>query len=169
MYAAIQLDDFMTTSRHSVDLVLKSSMLLGKVKEWFGKVGSFLFLHITVFPFVAVLAYFRYRLRKKFPVDIKITSNNYIATRKSYDNLIAVTALLQPIANTQIADSPWVLRFALAQIKKVFATMQACIERISSALKELDTIPNNTTPRFFQLRTEAQLWADRPSCYDYLA
>jgi hypothetical protein len=125
-------------------------------------------MHILVLPFVAVLAYFRYQLRKKFPVDIKINANNYTNTRKSYDKLVTITALLQPIANAQILNAPWVLRFALAQIKKVFTTMQACIERISMALKELDTIPNNLQPRFFQLKTEAELWADRPSCYDYL-
>jgi hypothetical protein len=168
MYAVLQLDDFMTTSRHSVDVVLKASMLFGKVKEWFGKVGVFLFMHIMVFPFVAVLAYLRYQLRKKFPVDIKITPNNYASTRKSYDKLLAATALLQPIADARILDAPWVLRFALAQIKKVFSTIQACSERISLSLKELDKLPNNSTPRFFQLRTEADLWADRPSNYDYL-
>ncbi len=168
MYASIQLDDFMTTSRHSVDLVLKSCALFGKIKEWFGKVGIYLFIHIAVFPFVAVLAYFRYGLRKKFPVNIKITADNYANTRKSYDSLVAVIALLQPIAAAQIIDAPWVLRFALAQIQKVFATIQASADRISTALKELDTLPNNTKPHFFQLRTEAELWADRPSAYDYL-
>ena len=168
MYASIQLDDFMTTSRHSVDLVLRASALFGKVKEWFGKVGTYVFIHIAVFPFVTVLAYLRYRLRKKFPLSIKITANNYANTRKSYDSLVAVTALLQPIAAAQIIDAPWVLRFALAQIQKVFATMQASADRISSALKELDSLPNNTKPRLFELRTEAELWADRAAAYDYL-
>jgi hypothetical protein len=168
MYAAIQLDDFTTTSRHSVDVVLKASMLFGKVKKWFGNTITFFLLHILVLPFVAVLAYFRYQLRKQFPADIKINANNYANTRKSYDKLVTITALLQPIADAQILNAPWVLRFALAQIKKVFTTMQACIDRISIALKELDTIPNNLQPRFFQLKTEAELWADRPSCYDYL-
>lgn len=168
MYASLQLDDFMTTSRHSVDVVLKASMLFGKVKEWFGKVGIFFFVHVMVFPFVAILAYFRYQLRKKIPINIDITSSNYAATRKMHDKLLTGIALLQPIGNAQIIHAPWVLRFALSQIKKVVATMQSCVERIGSALKELDTMPNNVVPRFFQLRAEAELWADRPSCYDYL-
>ena len=58
MYTSIQLDDFMTTSRHSVDLVLRASMLFGKVKEWFGKVGIFLFMHIMFLPFVDCLPIF---------------------------------------------------------------------------------------------------------------
>lgn len=169
MYASIQLDDFTTTSRHSVDLVLKASALFKSVKDWFGKVGIYVFIHIAVFPFVFVLAYLRYRLRKKFPADIKITADNYVNIRKSYDNLVAVTALLQPIATAQILDAPWVLRFILAQIRKVFSTMQASTDRIGAALKELDTLPNNVQPRLFQLRTEAELWADRPSAYNYLA
>ena len=168
MYTSIQLDDFMTTSRHSVDLVLRASMLLGKVKEWFGKVGIFLFMHIMFLPFVALLTYFRYRLRKKFPVNIKISSSNYVNTRKNYDNLMAATVLLQPIANAQIIHAPWVLRLALAQIQKVHSTIETSTARIGVALKELDTLPNNNQPRFFQLRTESELWADRPSAYDYM-
>ncbi len=169
MYASIQLDDFTTTSRHSVDLVLKASALLKSVKEWFGKIGIYVFIHIAVFPSVLILAYLRYRLCKKFPSDIKITADNYTNTRKSYDSLVSVTALLQPIAMTEILDAPWVLRFILAQIQKVFATMQGSTDRIGAALKELDTLPNDTKPRLFQLRTEAELWADRPSAYNYLA
>ena len=168
MYASIQLDDFTTTSRHSVDLVLKASALFKSVKDWFGKVGIYVFIHIAVFPFVVVLAYLRYRLRKKFPADIKITADNYANTRKSYDNLVAVTALLQGIATAQVSDAPWVLRFILAQIRKVFNTMQASTDRIGAALKELDALPNNVQPRLFQLRTEVELWGDRPSAYDYL-
>ncbi len=168
MYATVQLNDFTTTSRHSVDVVLKASALFGKVKEWSGKAGVFIVMHIMVVPFVIILAYFRYQLRKSFPVDIKITSNSYADTRKSFDKLMTISALLQPIADAKTIDAPWVLRFALAHIHKVFATIQACIVRINSTLQELDTIPNETKPRFFQLRTEAELWADRPSCYEYL-
>ena len=81
---------------------------------------------------------------------------------------MAATVLLQPIANAKIIHAPWVLRLALAQIQKVYDTIETSTARIGVALKELDPLPNNNQPRLFQLRTESELWADRPSAYDYM-
>lgn len=167
MYAQLPLYDFNNDSQASARIILGGRNIFIGIRQMLGDFLAVLTASLFALPFILIIKYLRFRLKKRFPVHLQIDSSNYVYIRETFDDITSVMNQFKLVQNISTTQLPLIMKIIVNQVNQLVATVETCQKHMEQALSQLDDIPTKSKPKVFELVKESELWANRPHVYQY--
>ncbi len=135
-------------------------------KSLFSSWLTSVFLYLGALPFLLLMVWLRFRLKKIYPAKVFLNTKNYKELRSIYDNFTMWDEFTQRAKRVLTEErTSYILKFYINECIKTLALIFKYREALQEAFLTLDSATPND--RILKKRTETELWENRNLAYEF--